>query len=272
MNQYSENELAFFKQLLLEYDVRVDGRKKMEKRKYKIEYDIINNCFSSLKLTYNNSKSEMIFAIKGELLKEEEQTEDSNYSDKIVVSINSMAYKTSQSEEYKTTKNKMEYLINNLIVSKISTDSLFIDGSSQKMSWKLYLDIFIFDELRMSLFQLISIGVKKILENVKVPKLKVFQNEIENNIEYDLKTNYEDIKYEDSEEKIKLDIPNVYSFAILNNFLYLDPSDEELMITSCSLYLNEKNKKILNVESIGDSVDPVLYSQLSNIINNLQEE
>jgi exosome complex RNA-binding protein Rrp42 (RNase PH superfamily) len=69
MNQYSENEIAFFKQLLLDFEVRVDGRDKMEIRKYDIENNIINNCFSSLKIVYNNSKNEMIFTIKGELVK-----------------------------------------------------------------------------------------------------------------------------------------------------------------------------------------------------------
>ena len=37
MNQFSENEIAFFKQLLLDFDVRIDGRNKMDIRKYSIE-------------------------------------------------------------------------------------------------------------------------------------------------------------------------------------------------------------------------------------------
>ena len=65
--QFSENEIAFFKQLLLDFDVRIDGRNKMDIRKYSIEKNNINNCFSSIKLTYNNSKNDIIFAIKGEL-------------------------------------------------------------------------------------------------------------------------------------------------------------------------------------------------------------
>ena len=49
MNQFSENEIAFFKQLLLDFDVRIDGRNKMDIRKYNIEKNTINNCFSSVK-------------------------------------------------------------------------------------------------------------------------------------------------------------------------------------------------------------------------------
>ena len=37
MSQYSENEIAFFKQLLLDFDVRIDGRNKMQIRKYDIK-------------------------------------------------------------------------------------------------------------------------------------------------------------------------------------------------------------------------------------------
>ena len=47
----------------------------------------------------------------------------------------------------------------------------------------------------------------------------------------------------------------------------MDPSDEELIITPSNLYISEIDKRILNIESIGDSVDPALYSQISDIIN-----
>ena len=54
MSQYSDNEITFFKQLLLDYEVRLDGRNTMEIKKYDIEQNVINNCFSSLRMTYNN--------------------------------------------------------------------------------------------------------------------------------------------------------------------------------------------------------------------------
>ena len=68
MNKYSSNEILFFKQLLIDNDIRIDGRDKMEIRKYNIIYNIIQSCLSSLKITYNNSKNEIIFAIKGEVI------------------------------------------------------------------------------------------------------------------------------------------------------------------------------------------------------------
>jgi exosome complex RNA-binding protein Rrp42 (RNase PH superfamily) len=278
MSFYSDNEIAFFKQLLLDFDVRVDGRDKMELRKYKIEHNIINNCFSSLKLTYNNSKNEIFFTIKGELIKGD-NTEDiikkekSEGSDlKIIINIDSMGMtnRGPNSEEYKAIKNKMESLINKLMISKINTDSLIINKTEPKLYWKLYLDIFVFDELRMSIFQLISIGVKHTLLNVKVPKLIVFQNEIDDKFEYDLRKNYEDLTVEESEEKINLEVPNILVFSIVNNCLYLDPCDEEMIITPSSLFVSEVNKKLLNIESIGDSVEPILYSQIAEIIKNIK--
>ena len=274
MSHYSENEIAFFKQLLLDFDIRVDGRNKMEIRKYNIEHNVINNCFSSIKMIYNNSKNEMIFTIKGELVKENEEHEldyNNENNSKFVVNIDSMSMtnRGPSSEEYKIIKNKMESLINKLMISKIPTDSLIINENKPKLYWKLFLDIFVFDDLRKSLFQLICIGIKNILLNIKVPKMIIFKNEIDDKFEYDLRKNYEDLTIEDSEEKINLVIPNIYVFSIINNCLYLDPCDEELVITPSNLYVSENNKKLLNIESIGDSVDPILYSQISDIIKNV---
>ena len=277
MNLYSDNEIVFFKQLLLDFDVRVDGRNKMEIRKYDIEQNVINNCFSSLKMIYNNSKNEIIFTIKGELVKEnledknkeEEKNNENNL--KIIINIDSMAMtnRGPSAEEYKIIKNKMESLINKLMISKINTNSLIINKDEPKLYWKLFLDIFVFDDLRMSLFQLISIGIKNALLNLKVPKMIIFKNEIDDKFEYDLRKNYEDLTIEDSEEKINFSVPNIYIFSIVNNNLYLDPCDEELIITPSTLYISEENKKILNIESVGDSVEPILYTQIKEIIENI---
>ena len=265
---FSENEIAFFKQLLLDFDVRIDGRNKMDIRKYSIEKNTVNNCFSSVKLTYNNTKNEIIFAVKGDLIKEDDIKTQDNL--RIELNINSMSMNNkSLSEEMKLVKNKMESLINKLMISKINTNCLIINEKNPKLYWKLYLDIFVFDDLRISLFQLISIGIKETLLNVKVPKIISFQNEVDDKFEYDLMQNYKDLTMEDSEEKIKFDIPNIYVFSIFNNNLYLDPCDEELIITPSNLYISEFNKRILNIESIGDSVEPILYSQISDIIQNL---
>ena len=268
--QFSENEIAFFKQLLLDFDVRIDGRNKMDIRKYTIEKNNINNCFSSIKLTYNNSKNDIILAIKGELIKEKEKEIEDNKENNLKIELNissmSMNSKGQNAEEYKQIKNKMESLFNKLMISKINTDCLIINQKSPKLYWKLYLDIFVFDDLRMSLFQLLSIGIKECLLNVKVPKMVAFQNDIDEKFEYDLMQNYKDLTMEESEEKINLEIPNIFVFSIFNNNLYLDPCDEELIITQSNLYISEYDKKILNIESIGDSVEPILYSQIADII------
>ena len=271
MIQFSENEIAFFKQLLLDFDIRIDGREKMDIRKYTIEKNTINNCFSSIKLSYNNSKNDIIFAIKGELIKENEMEIEAEIKENTKIELNissmSMNSKGQNAEEYKLVKNKMESLFNKLMISKINTDCLIINQNSPKLYWKLYLDIFVFDDLRMSLFQLISIGIKETLLNVKVPKMISFQNKVEEKFEYDLMLNYKDLTMEESEEILKLEI-NIFVFSIFNNNLYLDPCDEELIITPSNLYISEYNKKILNIESIGDSVEPILYSQIDDIINN----
>ena len=196
MSLYSDNEIAFFKQLLLDFDIRIDGRDKTQIRKYDIEHNVINNCFSSLKMIYNNSKNEIIFTIKGELVKEnleDKNKEEEKYNEnnsKIITNIDSMAMtnRSPSAEEYKIIKNKMESLINKLMISKINTDSLIINNE-QKLYRKLYLDIFVFDDLRICLFQLILIGVKNTLLSVKIPKMIIFKNEIDDKLEYDLRKN-----------------------------------------------------------------------------------
>ena len=196
MSLYSDNEITFFKQLLLDFDVRVDSRNKIEIRKYNIEHNVINNCFSNLKMIYNNSKNEIIFTIKGELVKEnleDKNKEEEKYNEnnsKIITNIDSMAMtnRSPSAEEYKIIKNKMESLINKLMISKINTDSLIINNE-QKLYRKLYLDIFVFDDLRICLFQLILIGVKNTLLSVKIPKMIIFKNEIDDKLEYDLRKN-----------------------------------------------------------------------------------
>ena len=45
MAHYSENEISFFNQLLYEYDIRIDGREKMEIRNHEIKQDIVTTCF-----------------------------------------------------------------------------------------------------------------------------------------------------------------------------------------------------------------------------------
>ena len=96
------------------------------------------------------------------------------------------------------------------------------------------------------------------------------QNEIDDKFEYDLRKNYEDLTVEESEEKINLEVPNILVFSIVNNSLYLDPCDEEIIITPSSLFVSEVNKKLLNIESIGDSVEPILYSQIAEIIKTIK--
>ena len=133
MNQFSENEIAFFKQLLLDFDVRIDGRNKMDIRKYNIEKNTINNCFSSVKLTYNNTKNEIIFAVKGELIKEDKENNQNNLRIELNINSMSMTNKGQNSEESKLVKNKMESLINKLMISKINTDCLIINQKNGKI-------------------------------------------------------------------------------------------------------------------------------------------
>ena len=170
MAHYSENEIAFFNQLVHEYDIRIDGREKMEFRNYLLTNDIITTCFSSLKISYNNSKNEIIFAVKGEVT----PLSQINETNKVInLSIDSMQ----KGNENPKIKSQIENLLNNMLIDRTKTDQLIIPDSKPEMVWKIYVDIFIFDEIKLSIFQMLELGVRKVLSNIKVPKIITFFKE-----------------------------------------------------------------------------------------------
>ena len=117
MAHYSENEISFFNQLLYEYDIRIDGREKMEIRNHEIKQDIVTTCFSSLKICYNNSKNEIFFAIKGELV----PTSTINENNKVInLNIDSIQ----KSNENTKVKSQIENILNSMLIEKTPVDNL----------------------------------------------------------------------------------------------------------------------------------------------------
>lgn len=265
MAHYSENEITFFNQLVHEYDIRIDGRDKMEFRNYLLTNDIIKTCLSSLKISYNNFKNEIIFAVKGEVTTLYEITE----TNKIInLSIDSMQ----KGNENLKIKNQIENLLNNMLIEKTKTDNLFIPDSKQQMIWKIYVDIFIFDEIKLSIFQMLELGLRNVLSNIKLPKIITFYNEITNNCEYDLKTNYGELAEVDSEYYPKLTPPKILVFSVINNKLYLDPTNEELDISDSITFISVLNRKIYQIQTIGKSVNPLIILELENVISNINSD
>ena len=217
-----------------------------------------------------NLNNEIIFAVKGEIVKENEvkMIENEKFLDLINININSMSSKVSMIE----TKiiNKMKILLNKLMISKIDTSLLYTENSNPKLYWKIYMDVFVFDEIKMSLFQMISVGIKKALTNIKVPKIIIFENKLTKISEYDLLENYKELPKEETEYLIDLKVPNVDICSIINNQLYVDPCDEELLISPTVIYISELEGKILQVESIGDKVDPVLFCEINGKIGEIK--
>ena len=171
MAHYSENEISFFNQLLYEYDIRIDGREKMEIRNHEIKQDIVTTCFSSLKICYNNSKNEIYFAIKGELV----PTSTINENNKVInLNIDSIQ----KSNENTKVKSQIENILNSMLIEKTPVDNLKVENSKPEMIWKIYVDVFVFDELKMSILQILAMGIRKVLMDVKLPKIVTFYNEI----------------------------------------------------------------------------------------------
>ena len=55
----------------------------------------------------------------------------------------------------------------------------------------------------------------------------------------------------------------------MNNKLYLDPTNEEWDISDCIIFISVLNKKILQVQSIGESVNPLIILELENVVSNI---
>jgi exosome complex RNA-binding protein Rrp42 (RNase PH superfamily) len=258
---YSDNELSFFNQLLREHNIRIDGRNRMELRSHSLTSNVIKSCFASTKLSYNNFKNEIIFAIKGELT----SLTPTVSTDVLSLSIDSM-HKAIDNQKM---KNQIETMLNNLILSKINITPLQQQNDTQ-LIWKLYIDIFIFDELRLDLIQLLSIGLKQCLSELKLPKMICFYNELTNAKEYDLLSNYEELTFEQNESSPSLAIPNVYAFSVINNDLLLDPSNEEWKVSNCVIFISTLNTEIIHIQSIGNNIEPVIILKLKEVIKSIE--
>ena len=92
LTNYSENEKEFFKKIIIDFDTRIDGREKLTMRNYEITEDVIPSCFSSLRLKLIDYDKEILITIKGELLKENNKTqENSNLTNEsIILNIDSI--------------------------------------------------------------------------------------------------------------------------------------------------------------------------------------
>jgi len=273
LTNYSENEKEFFKKIIIDFDTRIDGREKLTMRNYEITEDVIPSCFSSLRLKLIDYDKEILITIKGELLKENNKTqENSNLTNEsIILNIDSI----NKIEDIKL-KQQIEENIRNLILRKLDQNLFFLKdnkGEITNYNWKLYIDVLIFDSVKITYLQIISLGVKKALLNLKLPNLIFFKNEITGIIEYDLAENYENEEVMAKEINIDFQnkIPDLYIFSLINNVAYLDPNDEEEVNSNSIIIASKLNGKIENIESIGSSVELNKIMEVSNTIKNLVE-
>lgn len=268
MNNYSENEKEFFKKLLFDFDLRVDGRDKLSLRSYEVLNNIIPSCLSSIKLKFNDGQKEILFAVKGEILSKSQPTIESAISQEkpklINISVDSM-YKIEDTKM----KKEIENYIESFILAKINIEDLRLNKNSDEYFWKIYIDVYIFDYLSMALLQMLTIGVKNVLKNLKLPNLVLFKNEITGNIEFDIAELYQDITMKEKELEINLEIPDMFIFAILNNAIYLDPTDEEYSVANSIVIVSCINGRISNIQSIGNSVEIQKMLDISTLIKSL---
>jgi exosome complex RNA-binding protein Rrp42 (RNase PH superfamily) len=263
---FSENEREFLKKILSDYDIRADGRDRLSLRSLELKPDSIPSCFGSLKIKLVDSNKEILFAIKADLLKAQSQTAHENL-DFFSISLDSM----NKIEDLKL-KSEIEDYIRNLILAKINKEIFFVKNDNNEITeyyWRLYIDVFIFDSVKITYLQLISLGVKQALLNLKLPKLIFFKNEISGISEFDLIENYQDVSEADKEVNLAFAaIPDILVFSLINNVLYLDPSDEEEAISNSIIIASKVGKNLESIQSIGSVVDLNRIFDITDIIKN----
>ena len=55
----------------------------------------------------------------------------------------------------------------------------------------------------------------------------------------------------------------------MNNKLYLDPVNEEWDISNCVIFVSVLGNKILQIQSTGGNINPLIMLELENVIANL---
>lgn len=267
MTNYSENEKEFFKKILCDFDIRADGRDKLSIRNLEFKYDIIPSCYSSIKVKLVDTEKEMIIAIKGDLIKATEDTQQNSEIEHITLNVDCM-----NKIEDMNIKIEIEDYIKNLVLKKIHKNFFYVLNENNENSgyyWKLYIDVFLFDNIKITLLQIISLGIKQALLNLKLPKLIFFKNEISGVTEFDLIENYKDVCDVEKEIPIEnIDIPDILVFSLLNNVIFMDPTDEEESISNSIIISSKNNQSLDSLQSIGTSVDLNKIMDISNIISN----
>src|SRR5690606_28856652 len=112
-------------------------------------------------------------------------------------------------------------------------------------------------------------GTKIVLKNLKLPRAVVFTNEITGNKEFELLELYEDLSEIEKEKKIDIDVPDVFVFAILNNNVFLDPTEEEFSVSSSTVIISAHKGKVEEVQSVGSAVDIHKIQEICSIIQSL---
>lgn len=258
MDTFSQNEKEFFRKALLDFDMRMDGRDKMMLRDFEVKTEVVPSAFGSVKVVFRDSHKEILFAVKAEILYQP--------TDKLVnVSLDSM-----HKIEDLTLKSQIENYIDSLVLSQVAKDSLKINKDNPDYFWKLYIDVYIFDFIKLSLLQLLMLGVKEVLAEVKLPKLSVFRNEITGAVEYDLVENYEDVTdYERGTSLVLDNLPDVCVFAVINNSIFVDPSEEEWSIADSLIIVASKDNQVQSIQSVGSSIEIQQMFDISSLVKSI---
>ena len=64
-------------------------------------------------------------------------------------------------------------------------------------------------------------------------------------------------------------MPSLHVFAVMNNNLYLDPTEEECSIANSIIIVSNKEQEIISIRSVGSNVDINKYFEIANLIKSI---
>lgn len=287
---YSKEEVEFFK-LLLQNDVRPDGRQRHQSKYFKLTESILPSCEFSLEI--KNLETNIYFSLKADVSKTYEP---------IDISCDSISYNSvfssgnKQVKGGRSTKDQSQpllsevqevlYLLDKLILSKVDKKDLKIDNYAAKnvnknnemvvdskisndendstMYWKLCINIFSLEKIYLHNLQTIAFGVNYLLNNVKLPQLRLFKNTFTEKYEYEV--------IKGCHQSLFLNLGNLLVIGSFNGNLFLDPALEELCILEALVFVVLKDKKIRHFETYGFLVDLANLESLEEFIKQVEYE
>ena len=252
-SDFGKEEVDFFKSLL-QNEIRPDGRLPYQSKDFQLIENPLQSTIFSLEL--KNKDTNIYFSLKAELSK--------NYQP-ISIACDSIKYKPTNRKDNIPSINEVSeilFLLDKLILQKVPKKTLSIDNN-ENYFWNLNVNIFSLEKIYINNLQSIAQCLTFLLKNAKLPRISIFKNELNGELDYDIVEN----------EYYSLDL-ELCEFLVVGSYLgnlFVDPSLEELTCIEALILITLHDNKISHFETYGVLVDIGSFSNIDNFILKIKD-